>query len=162
MHKHTHIYKRGDFAVSQVSSLDIYLLKKVGLFPDVIERKIKQHFDKGDDISALVTGEFYTRKDHFPGFGRPFVFNAEVLLRVGRNVEAKDAVRGALKSPWWTLGCEYTSMLKTLERYQKCNYGASETNISTRDSLSDLHGVPLAPSSLLGMATFIPPSQIAA
>ncbi|XP_019182424.1 PREDICTED: uncharacterized protein LOC109177511 [Ipomoea nil] len=26
---------------------------------------------------------------------------------VGRNVEAKDAARGALKSPWWTLGCEY-------------------------------------------------------
>nr|GME09783.1 protein IN CHLOROPLAST ATPASE BIOGENESIS, chloroplastic-like [Ipomoea batatas] len=101
------LYKMGDFAASQVSSLDIYLLKKVGLFPDVIERKIKQHFDKGDDISALVTGEFYTRKEHFPGFGRPFVFNAEVLLRVGRNVEAKDAARGALKSPWWTLGCEY-------------------------------------------------------
>ncbi|XP_019182423.1 PREDICTED: uncharacterized protein LOC109177510 [Ipomoea nil] len=101
------LYKKGDFAASQVSSLDIYLLKKVGLFPDVIEQKIKQHFDKGDDISALVTGEFYTRKEHFPGFGRPFVFNAEVLLRVGRNVEAKDAARGALKSPWWTLGCEY-------------------------------------------------------
>lgn len=29
------------------------------------------------------------------------------LSRVGRNVEAKDAARGALKSPWWTLGCEY-------------------------------------------------------
>lgn len=28
-------------------------------------------------------------------------------LRVGRTVEAKDAARGALKSPWWTLGCKY-------------------------------------------------------
>lgn len=96
-------------------------------------------------VSALVTGEFYTKKEHFPGFARPFVFNAEVMLRlvvvntfyyisnlvkminvnllfstskelllleknnyrVGRKVEAKDAARGALKSPWWTLGCMY-------------------------------------------------------
>lgn len=33
-------------------------------------------------VSALVTGEFYTNKEHFPGFARPFVFNAEVLLRL--------------------------------------------------------------------------------
>ncbi|KAF5179395.1 In chloroplast atpase biogenesis protein, partial [Thalictrum thalictroides] len=48
-------------------------------------------------VSAMITGEFYTKKDHFPGFGRPFVFNAEVLLKfavifseVGRESEAKD------------------------------------------------------------------------
>lgn len=29
------------------------------------------------------------------------------LYRVGRKAEAKDAARGALKSPWWTLGCMY-------------------------------------------------------
>ncbi|VFQ69220.1 unnamed protein product [Cuscuta campestris] len=109
------VYKRGEFAASQISSLDIYLWKKVGLFPDLIERKIKQHFDKGDDISAMVTGEFYTRKEHFPGFGRPFVFNAEILLKVGRRAEAKDAARGALKSPWWTLGCEYKNVAKMAE-----------------------------------------------
>ncbi|KAK2993300.1 hypothetical protein RJ640_000015 [Escallonia rubra] len=28
-----------------------------------------------------------------------------------------------------------SSMLKTLERYQKCNYGAPETNVSTREAL---------------------------
>ncbi|CAI9777450.1 unnamed protein product [Fraxinus pennsylvanica] len=101
------LYKKGDFAASQISSIDIYLLKKVGLFPDILERKVEQHFDRGDQVSALVTGEFYTKKEHFPGFGRPFVFNAEVLLKVGRNAEAKDSARVALKSPWWTLGCEY-------------------------------------------------------
>nr|Q03489.2 RecName: Full=Agamous-like MADS-box protein AGL9 homolog; AltName: Full=Floral homeotic protein FBP2; AltName: Full=Floral-binding protein 2 [Petunia x hybrida]AAA86854.1 transcription factor [Petunia x hybrida] len=31
--------------------------------------------------------------------------------------------------------CSSSSMLKTLERYQKCNYGAPETNISTREAL---------------------------
>ncbi|XP_019447163.1 PREDICTED: uncharacterized protein LOC109350376 [Lupinus angustifolius] len=80
---------------------------QVCIFPDIIERKVKRHFEEGDHVSALIPGEFYTKKEHFPGFARPFVFNAEVLLRVGRNVEAKDAARGALKSPWWTLGCEY-------------------------------------------------------
>ncbi|RVW61225.1 hypothetical protein CK203_020497 [Vitis vinifera] len=104
------LYRMGDFADSQIANIDVYLLKKVGLFPDVLERKIMRHFEEGDDVSALVTGEFYTKKDLFPGFGRPFVFNAEVLLKfvgilseVGRNSEAKDAARVALKSPWWTL-----------------------------------------------------------
>uniref|UniRef100_A0A803NQ14 Fe2OG dioxygenase domain-containing protein n=1 Tax=Cannabis sativa TaxID=3483 RepID=A0A803NQ14_CANSA len=67
------LYTKGDFAKSQISNLDVYLLKQ----------------------------------EHFPGFARPFVFNAEVLLKVGRTSEAKDAARGALKSPWWTLGCKY-------------------------------------------------------
>ncbi|CDP13360.1 unnamed protein product [Coffea canephora] len=31
--------------------------------------------------------------------------------------------------------CSSSSMLKTLERYQKCNYGAPEPNISTREAL---------------------------
>lgn len=101
------LYRKGDFAESGISNLDSYLLKKVGIFPDVLERKVTRHFEEGDQVSALVTGEFYTKKEHFPGFARPFVFNAEVLLRVGRKVEAKDAARGALKSPWWTLGCMY-------------------------------------------------------
>uniref|UniRef100_A0A6M2F5R7 Uncharacterized protein n=1 Tax=Populus davidiana TaxID=266767 RepID=A0A6M2F5R7_9ROSI len=49
----------------------------------------------------MVTGEFYLKKGLFPGFGRPFVFYAEILQRVGRTSE--DAARVALKSPWWTL-----------------------------------------------------------
>ncbi|KAM7510400.1 hypothetical protein LguiB_009275 [Lonicera macranthoides] len=109
------LYKKGDFAKSGLSSLDVYLLQKVGLFPDILERKVKQHFEKGDHVSAMVTGEFYTKKEHFPGFGRPFVFNAEVLLKVGRSIEAKDAARGALKSPWWTLGCEYKEVANIAE-----------------------------------------------
>ncbi|CAL4920342.1 unnamed protein product [Urochloa decumbens] len=100
------LYTKGDFKESQLADLDAYLLKKVGLFPDVIERKTLRHLEKGDNVSALITGEFYTR-DQFPGFGRPFVFNAEILKRVGRTSEAKDSARVALKSPWWTLGCSY-------------------------------------------------------
>jgi hypothetical protein len=54
-----------------------------------------------------VATEFYTKRGNFPGFARPFAFNAKVLLKLGRNLEAKDAARGALKSSWWTLGCRY-------------------------------------------------------
>ncbi|KAK9096982.1 hypothetical protein Sjap_022479 [Stephania japonica] len=107
------LYRRGDFAESQIANLDVYLLKKVGLFPDLLEHKVMQHFEKGDHVSAMVTGEFYTKKEHFPGFGRPFVFNAKIL--VGRSLEAKDAARGALKSPWWTLGCKYQEVAEIAE-----------------------------------------------
>ncbi|CAM8992801.1 unnamed protein product [Rhodiola kirilowii] len=100
-------YKKGDFIKSQISNLDDYLLRKVGLFPDVLERKVMHYYEKGDHVSALVMGDFYTKKEHFLGIGRPFVFNAEVLLKLGRDLEAKNAARGALKSPWWTLGCRY-------------------------------------------------------
>ncbi|KAK4790899.1 hypothetical protein SAY86_031312 [Trapa natans] len=109
------LYRKGDFSKSNVSSLDVYLLRKVGLFPDVLERKVMKHFESGDHVSALVTGEFYTKKENFPGFARPFVFNAEILLRVGRSIEAKDAARGALKSPWWTLGCKYQDVADIAE-----------------------------------------------
>ncbi|XP_071712489.1 protein IN CHLOROPLAST ATPASE BIOGENESIS, chloroplastic-like [Rutidosis leptorrhynchoides] len=109
------LYTKGDFAKSGKSNLDVYLLQKVGLFPDILERKVMDHFKKGDDVSAMVTGEFYTKKEHFPGFGRPFVFNAKILLKVGRKPEAKDAARGALKSPWWTLGCPYQEVADMAE-----------------------------------------------
>lgn len=101
------LYREGNFTDSQLPNLDSYLLKKVGAFPDVLERKINQHLENGDHVSALVTGEFYAKKQHFPGFGRPVAFNAQIFLKVGRDLEAKDAARGALKSPWWTLGYKY-------------------------------------------------------
>ncbi|CAA6662108.1 unnamed protein product [Spirodela intermedia] len=115
-------YKRGDFSESGISDVDVYLLKKVGLFPDIIEQKAAHHLGKEDHVSALITGEFYT-KNHFPGFGRPFAFNANILLKVGRKPEAKDAARGALKSPWWTLGYRYHActllFLSTCFSYQE-------------------------------------------
>ncbi|KAL6570359.1 hypothetical protein OROMI_014873 [Orobanche minor] len=70
------LYTKGDFAKSLISDLDMYLIKK-GLFPDVLERRAMLHLAKGDQVSAMITAEFYTKKGHFPGFGRPFVFNAE-------------------------------------------------------------------------------------
>ncbi|KAF3334253.1 hypothetical protein FCM35_KLT20857 [Carex littledalei] len=100
------LYKKGDAKEAGAAGLDVYILKNVGLFPDVIERKVARHFENGDQVSALITGEFYAR-NQFPGFGRPYVCYAEILLKVGRKNEAKDSARVALKSPWWTLGSRY-------------------------------------------------------
>lgn len=36
-------------------------------------------------VSAMVAGEFYA-KGHFPGFGRPFVCNAEVLFKFVKSI----------------------------------------------------------------------------
>lgn len=104
------LYRKGGFRESELSSVDVYLMKKVGLFPDVFERLAEKHLEKGDEVSALVTGEYYASKKHFPGFGRPFVFNSELMLKVGRKLEAKDAARCALRSPWWTLGSSYADV----------------------------------------------------
>ena len=35
----------------------------------------------------------YMRKSHFPGWGRPFEFNAQLFRRMQRNEEARDVVR---------------------------------------------------------------------
>eukprot|EP00250_Pteridium_aquilinum_P009330 c18600_g1_i1 orf=309-1364(-) len=106
------MYKHGDFANSKMPNVQVYLMKKVGLFPDVFEHLANQHLQRGDQVSALITGEFYASKKHFPGFARPFVFNAELMLKVGRELEARDAAKVALKSPWWTLGCQYEEIAK--------------------------------------------------
>ncbi|CAG7885072.1 unnamed protein product [Brassica rapa] len=97
------LYKKGAFAESQIDNLDVYVLKKasVGLFPDVLEKKVLRHFDEGDHVSAMVTGEFYTRKDLFPGFGRPFVYYANILQKVGRDSEAKEAAREVASIAQW-------------------------------------------------------------
>ncbi|KAH8519677.1 hypothetical protein H0E87_001198 [Populus deltoides] len=85
------LYRRGDFAESRIANFDGYLLKAV-------PRYLTRHFEQRDHVLAMVTGEFYVKKGLFPGFGRPFVFYAEILQRVGRTSE--DAARVALKSPW--------------------------------------------------------------
>ncbi|XP_023635444.1 uncharacterized protein LOC17879379 [Capsella rubella] len=131
------LYRKGAFAESQIDNLDVYVLKKVGLFPDLLERKVLRHFDEGDHISAMVTGEFYTKKDLFPGFGRPFVYYANILQKVGRNSEAKDAARVALKSPWWTLGCSYEEVA-TIAQWEDEQIEFVREKVSDEGRLEDL------------------------
>ncbi|CAL8470236.1 g9778 [Coccomyxa elongata] len=97
------IYQKGAFGSSGLGSVDAYLVRKAGMYPDVVERLAMNHIQKGDKMSALITAEWYTRKNHFPGWARPFEFNANLYSSIGRNEEARDGARIALRFPWWTL-----------------------------------------------------------
>ncbi|CAN8284005.1 unnamed protein product [Cochlearia groenlandica] len=142
------LYSKGDFSRSGLMDLDVYLLRKVGLFPDSLERKVVRHIENGDHVSALVAAEFYTNRGNFPGFARPFAFNAKVLLKLGRSLEAKDAARGALKSSWWTLGCKYEEIARIAEwgEEQIVQYKERVTGEGRQRDIA--RGKPMAQASL--------------
>ena len=48
-------------------------------------------------MSALITGEWYMRNNHFPRWGRPFEFNAHLYKSIGRLEESRDSV--SLQNP---------------------------------------------------------------
>lgn len=96
------LYEAGAFGRSGLPTMDAYLTRKAGMFPDVAERLVQAHLDKGDTMSALITGEWYMRNSHFPGWGRPFEFASQLMARVGRAEESRDVARIALRMPWWS------------------------------------------------------------
>ncbi|KAK9915951.1 hypothetical protein WJX75_006382 [Coccomyxa subellipsoidea] len=110
------IYQAGAFRSSGLGSVDAYLVRKAGMYPDVVERLALNHVQKGDQMSALITAEWYTSKNHFPGWARPFEFNAHLYSSIDRNEEARDGARIALRFPWWTLsgGFQETAALAQL------------------------------------------------
>jgi len=84
---------------------EVFLVQKVGKFPDIMEQLAKGHLEKGDNVSALVTAEWMA--GHMPDWGYAPAFHAGMLEVLGRGDEARDQARGALCSPWWTLGHAY-------------------------------------------------------
>ncbi|KAK3235867.1 hypothetical protein CYMTET_53958 [Cymbomonas tetramitiformis] len=80
---------------------EVYITTKVGKFPDTVEQLAQAHLDKGDEVSSLVTGEFYQRV--VPGWARSPAHHAMLLKINNRPDEARDQARVALCSPWWTL-----------------------------------------------------------
>lgn len=52
------LYQRGTFAESGMGSVDAYLIRKAGMYPDVVERLAMNHIQKGDQMSALITAEW--------------------------------------------------------------------------------------------------------
>lgn len=97
------LYQTGAFKASGLPALRAYLARRAGMFPDVAEALVSAHLQKDDLMSALITGEWYTRSDHFGGWARPYEFNCQLYLRVNRTEEARDSARTALRLPWWTL-----------------------------------------------------------
>ncbi|KAF8061990.1 hypothetical protein HT031_004250 [Scenedesmus sp. PABB004] len=86
------------------AKLNLYLIRKVGMFPDVCEALSLGHLGRGDETSAMVASEWYMRNNHFPGWGRPYEFASELFQKIGkREEEARDMARYALRNPWWSL-----------------------------------------------------------
>jgi len=105
------LYKAGDAAAFGKAKLDAYLTTKAGKYCDVAEKLVFNHLAKGDQMSSLITGEWYMRK-LFNGWARPFEFNAQHMLRCGHAEEARDTARMALRMPWWTLQQGYETTLQ--------------------------------------------------
>ena len=82
------LYCPGDAA----SSLNAYLTRKAGMYPDVVEQLVAKHLEKGDSMSALITSEWYMRPKHFPGWARPYEFSAGLYKQLGRQEESRDSV----------------------------------------------------------------------
>jgi hypothetical protein len=86
------LYERGAFARSGLPSMRAYLARSAGMYCDVAEALAAAHLARGDALSALITAEWYTRDSHFPGWGRPYEFNAALLTQVrGGGVAAQSS-----------------------------------------------------------------------
>ncbi|KAK9809015.1 hypothetical protein WJX72_007933 [[Myrmecia] bisecta] len=97
------VYVPGAVASAKQVHLQAYLTRRAGMYIDVVEQLMANHLSKGDTMSALITGEWYMRSKHFPGWARPFEANALLFQDINRMEEARDTARIALRMPWWTL-----------------------------------------------------------
>lgn len=76
-------------------NLNAYLTRKAGMYADVVEQLVANHLQKEDNMSALITAEWYMQPKHFPGWGRPYEFAAGLYRRLGRLEESRDSVSTA-------------------------------------------------------------------
>lgn len=133
------LYQPGAFAASGLPTLDAYLTRKAGMFPDVAERLALAHLAKGDQMSALITGEWYMRNSHFPGWGRPYEFNSQLMARVGRAEEARDVARLSLRLPWWSFADGFAAMRDTAE--MSGGVAAIRQAMEEQDEMSNMPGM---------------------
>jgi len=101
------LYQPGDAAAFGMEKLEAYLTTRAGKYCDIAEKLVYNHLRKGDQMSSLITGEWYMRK-LFNGWARPYEFDAQHMLRCGHAEEARDTARMALRMPWWTLQQGYS------------------------------------------------------
>ncbi|KAK9864929.1 hypothetical protein WJX84_001472 [Apatococcus fuscideae] len=139
------LYRRGTFASSPHKTMSAYLIRNAGMFMDVAEGLVNNHLRKEDLYSGLITSEWYMRPSHFPGWGRPFEFNAQLLRAMHRDEEARDSARIAMRMPWWTLGSGFEtvrSLAKLEGDHAAVTYALSEANMTASG--------PLPPGITLG------------
>lgn len=109
------VYEPGAVSRSGLPTLDAYLARRAGMFPDICERLATAHAAKGDSMSALITAEWYMRQGNFPNWGRPYEFVCMLLESTGRFEERRDLARVALRMPWWSLSNGFTAMRDAAE-----------------------------------------------
>lgn len=134
------LYAPGTFAASGLPTLEAFLTRKVGIFPDVAEGLALAHLAKGDDMSGLITAEWYMRSTHLPGWGRPYEFACEVMRRVGRAEEARDVARLALRLPWATFAGGHALLASAA--------GMPGGTAAVRQALADAEEMSTMPSGL--------------
>ena len=52
------VYTPGGYSDSGLATLEAYLTRRAGMFVDVVEQLVSLHLQKGDQMSALITGEW--------------------------------------------------------------------------------------------------------
>ena len=67
------IYVSGSVTASGLPSLNAWLSQNGSIFPDVVESLVTSHLDKGDHMSAMITGEWCATRPPL---------NAEVMLHI--------------------------------------------------------------------------------
>ncbi|GFY86479.1 hypothetical protein Acr_05g0001180 [Actinidia rufa] len=104
-----------DMPVVEVHKHGVWLLAKnvdQYIHRILVEEDAKNSQESDNELfhAAADAGETIYKKAVLANYqSEQFVF------RIGRKPEAKDAARGALKSPWWTLGCKYQEVANIAE-----------------------------------------------
>lgn len=98
------LYEEGTVAMTGLP-LSAYFLLKVGVPSSFFEELVQGHLERGDETAAMVTAE--RACSIAPGWGRPHAVRAKLLLQLMKLEEARDAARGALLEPIWTLGTAF-------------------------------------------------------
>eukprot|EP00741_Cyanophora_paradoxa_P024955 tig00000325_g24088.t1 len=112
----TPIYEAGRLASLKLP-LKVYLLTKVGGFPELYEELVASHMARGDLDSALVTVDRLVGR--FKGWAHPLAYRARLMKELGREPEARDSARAALMLPLWTLGSESFEELATMAGWKE-------------------------------------------
>lgn len=107
-----------------------YILLRVGPFPDLYESMVRQHYQRGDEQSALIAAEASNTK--FSGFGSTFRFYSRVLSSLpNRSEECRDAARMCLRMPLYTIGIDYQDLEEVAIFGQMIQTYVDDTMIST-------------------------------
>lgn len=111
--------------------VDKYVLLRVGPFADIYETLAKGHAQKGDQSSALISGEAASNK--IQGFASTFLFYARLLkMFPKRDEEARDAARMCLRMPLPSIGLNVQDFKDVAILAQLADDSSSDDEVMTK------------------------------